>query len=344
MVITTRLVSRRHFLAAGSWAAGAAFTGIGPARAADAARPEKNRLIIVASSKSELHQLPLIVAEQLGYFRQEGLEVEVHEGSVTPRDITSGTFDQVISLQARGRPTQAFVMQARTPAMALGVSIRQVPNFRNMSDLRGLRIGVPSTGSASHLMASLVMARAGLSPEDVSFVGVGSTALATDRLRGGQIDALCHIDPIMTLLEQRAEVRIVSDARTLKGTRQVFGGLMPSTCLHAPLEFVQKYPATCQAAANAIVRALKWLQTAGPRDLITTVPESYMLGDRALYLTAFERQRESISVDGLLPQEGARVALAALSGFDPAVRAERFNLSATFTNEFAQRARQRYRV
>lgn len=342
MAISPHRFSRRRFLAAGTVLAVA--TGTTSSRAADAARPEKSRLIIAASGKAELHQLPLIVADQLGYFRQEGLEVEVHEGTVAEGDIYSGNFDQVISLQARGRPTQAFVLQARAPAMALGVSIRQVPNFRDMSDLRGLRIGVPATGSANHLMARLVLARAGLSPSDVSFVGVGPTALAPDRLRSGQVDALCHSDPVMTLLEQRAEVRIVSDARTLKGTRQLFGGPMPSTCLHAPLDFVQKHPATCQAAAHAIVRALKWLQTAGPRDLLTSVPESYMMGDRAVYLAAFERQRESISVDGLLPQEAARTALQALAGFDSAVRADRIDLDATFTNEFAQRARQRYRI
>lgn len=342
MAHTQRRVTRRRFLAAGSLAALA--SGATALRAAEPPRPEKTRLSIAAAGKAELHQLPLIVADQLGYFRQEGLEVEVHEGTVAEGDIFSGNFDQVISLQARGRPTQCFVLQARAPAMALGVSIRQVPNFRDMGDLRGLRIGVPATGSPSHLMARLVLARAGLSPADVSFISVGPTALAPDRLRSGQVDALCHTDPVMTLLEQRSEVRIVSDARTLKGTRLVFGGPMPSTCLHAPLDFVQKHPATCQAAAHAIVRALKWLQTAGPRDLLTAVPEAYMMGDRALYLAAFERQRESIAVDGLLAQEAARTALQALSGFDPAVRSDRIDLGATFTNEFAQRAKQRYRI
>lgn len=342
MALTQRRVTRRAFLAAGSWVAVSA--GVPAVRAADSPRPEKSRLSIAVSGKAELHQLPLVVAEQLGYFRQEGLDVEVHDGTVSEGDIFSGTFDQVISLQARGRPTQSFVLQARAPAMALGVSIRQVPNFRDMADLRGLRIGVPWTGSASHLMARMVMARAGLSPGDVSFVGVGTNALAPDRLRAGQVEALCHTDPVMTLLEQRAEVRIVSDARTLKGTRLVFGGPMPSTCLHAPVEFVQKNPLTCQAAAHAIVRALKWLQTAGPRDLLTTVPEAYMLGDRALYLAAFERQRETIAVDGLLPLEGARTAVLALEGFDPAVRVDRIDLKTTFTNEFAQRAKQRWRI
>lgn len=344
MASSHRRISRRSFLAAGSLAAGGMLPAASPVLGADLPRPERSRLSIAVPGKAELSQLPLIVAEQLGYFRQEGLEVEVHEGTVAEGDVFSSPYDQVIGLQARGRPTQSFVLQGRTPAMALGVSLRQVPNFREIGQLRGLRIGVPAIGSASHLMARLVLAHAGLDPGEVNFIGVGSTSQVTERLRSGQIDALCHTDPVMTLLEQRAEIRIVSDARTLKGTRQVFGGPMPSTCLHAPLEFVQKHPATCQAAAHAIVRALRWLQTAGPRDLLTTVPESYTMGDRALYLMAFERQRESISLDGVLPLEGARTAAQVLTGFDPAVRVERLDLGATFTNEFAQRAKQRLRI
>ena len=42
-----------------------------------------------------------------------------------------------------------------------------------------------------------------------------------------------------------------------------------------------------QALANAIVRADKWIQAAGPSEIIATVPESFLLGDRAVYIDAF---------------------------------------------------------
>jgi NitT/TauT family transport system substrate-binding protein len=100
--------------------------------------------------------------------------------------------------------------------------------------------------------------------------------------------------------------KIISDTRTLKGTHDVFGGLMPAACLYAHVDFVQKNPNTCQALANAIVHGLKWLQTAGPSDIIKTVPETYLLGDRALYLASFNKVREAIALDGLLPEEGAQ--------------------------------------
>jgi NitT/TauT family transport system substrate-binding protein len=105
---------------------------------------------------------------------------------------------------------------------------------------------------------------------------------------------------------------------------------------------VQRHPRTCQAIANAVVHGLKWLQTAGPGDIIKTVPEAYLLGDRALYLSAFDKMREAISVDGLVPAQGPKTALAALSSFDPSIQADRIDLDRTYTNRFAQRAKDRF--
>ena len=335
-------ITRRAFASAAVCAVGA----LAVPGAFAQARPERPRLTLGVSQRSELQYLPLTVAEQLGYFRAEGLEVEIVEAAAgaQPADVTCGPYEQTLGLQARGVFMQSIVLQGRAPAVALGVSPRALPQLRSVGELRGRRIGIPAPGTPSHLVAKLVLLRAGIDPADMQFVGVGGTAAATMALRAGQIDALCNGEPAMTMLEQRAEVRIVSDTRTLKGTEAVFGGPMPSACLYAPQEFVQRNPGTCQALAHAIVHALKWLQTAGPRDILRTVPEPYLLGDRALYLASFEKVRESLSTDGRLPLEGARTALRALAAFDPGLRIERVDLGRTFTNEFAQRAKERFRA
>jgi NitT/TauT family transport system substrate-binding protein len=148
----------------------------------------------------------------------------------------------------------------------------------------------------------------------------------------------------MTMLEQKGDVRIVSDTRTLKGTQEVFGGPMPAACFYTHADFVRNHPNTCQALANAIVHGLKWLQTAGPSDIIKTVPESYLLGDRALYLASFNKVREAIAIDGLMPEEGARTALKALASFEPSVKPEKIDLAKTYTNDFARRAKEKFKA
>ena len=114
--------------------------------------------------------------------------------------------------------------------------------------------------------------------------------------------------------------------------------------LYAPQEFVRQHPNTVQALSNAIVHALKWLQTAGPGDIIKTVPESYLLGDRALYLAAFNKVREAISPDGMFPDEGGKTALRALASFEPGLKADKIDLARTYTNEFARKAKLHFKA
>jgi NitT/TauT family transport system substrate-binding protein len=317
-------------------------------------RLEKTSVAIAVGGKASFYYLPLTLAEQLGYFKAEGLEVEISDFSGGSRalqavvggsaDVVSGAYEHTINLQNKGQFFQGFVLLGRAPQIAMGVSTRTLPNYKSVADLKGRKIGVTAPGSSTNMMANLVLSRAGLKASDVSFIGVGTSAGALSALRSGQIDAISNIDPVMTMLEQKGDVRIISDTRTLKGTLEVFGGPMPAACLYAPLQFLQKNPNTAQALANAIVHGLKWLQTAGPSDIIKTVPESYLLGDRGLYLASFNKVRESIALDGLFPEDGGKTALRALSSFDATLKADKIDLSKTFTNQFARRAKDRFKA
>jgi NitT/TauT family transport system substrate-binding protein len=258
--------------------------------------------------------------------------------------VVSGAYEHTINLQNKGQIFQAFVLQGRAPQIALGVSTKTMPDYKSVADLKGKRIGVTAPGSSTNMMANLVLSRAGIKAGDVSFIGVGTSSGALTAMRSGQIDAICNIDPVVTMLEQKGDVRIIFDTRTLKGTQEVFGGPMPAGCLYAPQEFLLKNPATAQALTNAMVHALKWLQTAGPSDIIKTVPESYLLGDRALYLASFNKVREALALDGIIPEDGGKTALRALASFDATLKADKIDLSKTFTNQFAAKAKDRFKA
>ena len=318
------------------------------------ARLEKTKIAIAVGGKAAFYYLPLTISEQLGYFKAEGLEVEISDFAGGARalqavvggsaDVVSGAYEHTINLQSKNQFYQAFVLQGRAPQIAMGVSTKTMAGYKSLADLKGKKIGVSAPGSSTNMMANLVLSRAGIRPEDVSFIGVGTAAGALTAMRSGQIDAMSNTDPVMTMLEQRGDVRIISDTRTLKGTLEVFGGPMPAACLYASSDFLQKNPNTMQALANAIVHGLKWLQTAGPGDIIKTVPEAYLLGDRGLYLASFNKIRESIALDGIIPDEGAKTALKALASFEPSVKAEKIVLAKTYTNEFARKAKDKFKA
>ncbi|MDO8278924.1 MAG: ABC transporter substrate-binding protein [Burkholderiaceae bacterium] len=340
-------INRRSFGALAAAVLAAPMLGAQP-------RLEKSKLSIAVGGKASFYYLPLTISEQLGYFKAEGLDIEISDFAGGARalqslvggsaDIVSGAYEHTINMQSKNQFIRSLVLQGRAPQIAIGVSTKTMPNYKTVADLRGKKIGVTAPGSSTNMVANLVLSRAGVKASEVSFVGVGTSAGALAAMRSGQIDAMSNIDPVMTMLEQKGDVKIISDTRTLKGTIDVFGGLMPAACLYTHADFVQKNPNTCQALANAIVHGLKWLQTAGPSDIIKTVPESYLLGDRALYLASFNKVREALSLDGVMPEDGGRTALKALASFDPTVKADKIDLARTFTNDFARRAKDRFKA
>ena len=318
------------------------------------ARPEKARVLVATGARKSLNCLPLTIADRLGYFGAEGLEVELQDFGGSLRalqavqdglgDVVAGAFNETISLQARNQLFRAFVLLGRAPQVALGVSTRTLPALKSVAELRGRRIGVALAGSSSILVAQLVLLRNGLSAKDVHFVELQNSSAAVAAIRSGQVDAISHSEPVMTMLEHKAEVRILADTRSLRGAQDLFGGPMAGPCLYAPADYLEKYPRTVQALTDAVVHALKWLQTAGPSDIIKVVPETYLLGDRGLYLAAFNKVRESIAVDGVIPDDAARSALRAMARIDGSLSGDRITLGKTFTNEFSRKAKARFRA
>ena len=319
-------------------------------------RPEKTRVVIAAAGRASLYQLALTLAERLDYFKAEGLDVTIREVAAGARsvqeqalgsnaaDVVSGPYAQTIRLQAQGQKFQAFVLQGRTPAVAMGISTRILRHYKSGAQLRGRRIGISASGSAGQMVANVMLARAGLTAADVSFVSVGGTASALAAMRSGQIDVICHGEPVMTSLERKGEIRLIADTRTLKGALDMFGSPMPGACLYATQDFVKKNPNTVQALTHAMVRSLRWMQTASPGDIVRTVPEAYLLGDRVLYLEAFNKVHEAVSPDGLFPDDGVQTTLKVLARFEPGIRTAKVDLAATYSNVFVNKARERLQV
>ena len=319
---------------------------------AQAGKPEKPKLTVAVGGKNLFYYLPLTIAEQLGYFKDEGLQVEIPDfagGSKALQaliggsaDVVSGAYEHTINMQAKNQSIESFVLQGRAPQIVLAVSTKTMPDYKSLADLKGKKIGVTAPGSSTSMMASYVLAKAGIKPTDVSFIGVGAAAGAITAVKSGQVDAIANLDPVITMLQRDKLIKVVADTRTLKDTQAVYGGPMPAAVLYTHSKFIKENPNTTQALANAMVHALRWLTKAGPSDIVKAVPESYLLGDRALYLAAWESVREAISPDGLMPEAGPATALRMLKTFEPSLADKHIDLAKTFTNAFARKADVKY--
>ena len=308
-----------------------------------------HRVSIALAAHHSLYHLPLVLAEQLGYLKNEGLQVDwldcdagiqaVQAGLAGQVDVVAGAFEHVLDLQTSGMPWRAFVLQSRAPQISVGLASRRAIGMKHVSEIKSLKLGISSVGSATHWVAQHWVKQVGLPADAVQFVALGAgTANVMEAMRAGTVDALCHVDPVLHYLEQKNELRLMADTRTLSSSQRMFGGTLASACLFSKVEFLQKRPDLAQSLSLGVVRALKWLKTAGPTDILRTVPSHHWMGDRALYLGALEKLRESYSLDGLFGKDAVQTAWrmrALRMALEPGSMSA---LERSYTNQFAQQA------
>ena len=334
-------LSRRRFCIT---AAATAACAVAPSFASAA---EKTSVTIAVGGKNLYYYLPMAIADWMGFFKDEGLDVKVVDFQGGSRslqaviggsaDVVSGAFEHTLSMQTKRQAMRAFVLQDRAPQVVMAVNNRKMKDYKSLADLKGKRIGVTAPGSSSHVIANYVLATAGIRPNEVSVIGIGSGAGAIAAVRSGQVDAFVGLDPVITTLEKDNLITIVADTRNVAESDKLFGGPMVAGCLYAPEAFIRENPVTVQKLVNAVVRADRWLASATPEELVTHVPKQAFLGNREIYIEGFLKNRPAFSPNGRFPDGCARIAAEAVSSVRPDLKDFAFDYGAAFTNAFVDR-------
>jgi putative hydroxymethylpyrimidine transport system substrate-binding protein len=138
---------------------------------------------------------PLLVAQELGYFREAGLAVEMvapADPNDPPKLVAAGRGDLAISYQPaltlhaeRGLPLARIATLVATPLNTL-VVLRGGP-VRTLADLKGRRIGF-SVGGFEDALLGAMLRQAGLGLGDVQLVNVNFSL--SPALLAGRVDAV----------------------------------------------------------------------------------------------------------------------------------------------------------
>src|SRR5687767_7995030 len=182
-----------------------AAAAIALAAPASAQTLEKKEIKLGVGGKALLYYLPLTIAERKGFFKEQGLDVEINDfaggakslqalvgGSV---DVVTGAYEHTIRMQAKGQDIRAVTELGRFPAIVIAVKKDRAGQVKSAADFKGLKIGVTAPGSSTALTAQYAMVKAGLKPTDAAFIGVGSGASAVAAMQKGEIDVISHLDP-----------------------------------------------------------------------------------------------------------------------------------------------------
>jgi NitT/TauT family transport system substrate-binding protein len=293
-----------------------------------------------------MHQLPVVAAEQLGYFSRFGIQIQLDALPSSARamqallsrsaDVISTTFDQLVLIAGENRGIRSFLLMQRCPMFALVVSPVAGKLVHSITDLKGATIGVTSPGSAIHLQLNYMLTRVGVDPQEVSVVGLGSNAARVSALESGKVTAAILGDPGLTLLERRhPNLLVLADTRTPEGTNRALGSdAYPGAVLIARDQWLSDNRDRARRLATAVVGAIKWIRDTPADEVASHIPREYRIGDNSIYTECVKRLVPALSMDGIMPARMPEQVKKVLSTFDAKVRSANVDTSRTFTNEF----------
>ena len=310
----------------------------------DAAAANGEPIVLLVGGIEKQIYLPVRLAEQLGYFREQGLEVELQSepSGVNAEDQllagavqgVVGFYDHTIDLQAKGKAVESVVQLAQAPGEAVLVSTRLAGQIRSPADFKGRRLGVAGLGSSTEFLTLYLAATNGVKATEIVAVPVGGGTTFIAALKQSRIDAGMTTDPTISRLLKDAEATMIVDLRSPEQTQRVLGGLYPAACLYMESAWVKSHREQVQRLVTAFLKTLVYIQTHSADEIAARMPADYFAGDRELYVRALAGNKAMFTPDGRMPESGPATVLKVLSSVDRALRGKQIDLSRTYTTEF----------
>ena len=232
------------------------FTGFPSALALSASQPEK---ITIAQYGHIFLYMPIYVAVDKGFFKEQGLDVKLVSTGGDEKTFTAiatgnaqfGVSDPVFVAIARQRGQGGKVVAGivrRVPLSAVTFN-NNIKTITKPSDFTGYRIAALTAPSTTYSVAKIIVQNNGHPIKSSIVQGAYGTLLAM--LRANQADIALEIDPnVSTSVHQGAHIVYSTTSR--------FGDFA-FTGMTVSDSFYNQHPEQIQAAVNAIAKAMKYI-------------------------------------------------------------------------------------
>jgi NitT/TauT family transport system substrate-binding protein len=209
--------------------------------------------------------LPLYAADQLGYFKGEGITaqfVDFEGGAEVTTAMVGGSIDtggtmveRPLILAEKGFGAKNLMaLENRNP---LHLVIRKDHPAKEVKDLKGTKLGMTRAGSGTDLSLRALLKDAGLEPDrEVAIIGIGGVSSATAALKAGQVDGYMGAEPAGAIAVQQLKLaRYFVDPRIGQGPK--FLQYMTFSTLQASDKWLAANPQLAERMVRALVKTLK---------------------------------------------------------------------------------------
>jgi len=244
-------------------------------------------------------EAPIFSAVEKGFFKEEGLEVEMVKCEwANYKDVLAlGGFDITHHLVMYFlKPIEQGLDVRFTAGIHKGclrVQASTKGNIRTVPDLRGKRIGVPGMGTPPFIFANRVLGANGIdASKDVSWrvFPAGELGLALDK---GEVDAVADSEPIGSLLLADGKVRNVADQATDMPYKDEY-----CCAVIVNGKYLAANPTAAAAATRALLKGAKWVEANPAAAARLSVEKKYLASNPELNTVAISHLRYVPSVSG----------------------------------------------
>jgi NitT/TauT family transport system substrate-binding protein len=225
------------------------------ALSADASEKKLTRVRMGLAARSTT-TMPYFVAQERGFFREEGLEVElIVMQAIQTIQATLGNTTQfgsatgsAVSAAVSGANIRVILAVTDQPSFDLLVQ----PEITSVQQLRGKKIGTGGVGSLAEILARRILAAHNVPPGDVAILATGPSHVTYAALKAKVIDAAPLQMPLTFTAQDEGFRKLLSAADVY---RSVQGGLATTTTM------LTEQPEMVTKVVRAMLRAIRLIKS-----------------------------------------------------------------------------------
>jgi NitT/TauT family transport system substrate-binding protein len=307
---------------------------------AQAAEP----ITIMVGGINKIIYLPAKLTEALGYFKDEGLTVELQSqpaGVDAENQLIAGAvqgvvgfYDHTIDLQSKGKEIQAIAVFCKVPGEVELVSTKAAPTFKTMADAKGKTLGVTGLGSSTEFLTRYLADRQGVATKDYSLLPVGAGNTFVAAMKQDRIQAGMTTEPTISEMLKTGDAKVLVDLRTEKDTIAALGGLYPAASFYVQNAWAESHKEQAAKLAHAFARTMEYIHTHSAEEIAEKMPRDYYGSDKALYVQALGASLPMFTTDAKMPAGGPENVLKVLATYKPLIKSKNIDLSKTYSNAY----------